>query len=141
MDLKSLQKGSPGSFVSLPGPALFSGLIGSPIGVVGRFTWLLHVVRRGLCPHDVRAVIQLLPLKDDLVAPPPRLYPLCIVVKVLEAVPMHLLVEVVQEGRVPQRIFILEEVPPASVRCSMCLVMGAVRALASSAVTSRVTEI
>ena len=95
MDLEGLQKGGLSSFVGLPRPTLFSSLVGSPMGVEGRFTQPLHVVRRGLCPHEVCAVIQLLPLKDDFVAPPPRLDPLCIVVKVLEVVPMHLFVKIV----------------------------------------------
>ena len=95
VDLEGLKKGGLSSFVGLPGPTLLSSLIGSPMGAEGRFTQLLHVVRRGLCPHEVHAVIQLLPLKDDFVAPPPRLDPLCIVVKVLEAVPMHLFIKIV----------------------------------------------
>ena len=95
MDLEGLQKVGPSSFVGLPRPTLFSSLIGSPMGVEGQFTWLLHIIRRGLCLHEVHAVIQLLPLEDDFVAPPPRLDPLCIVVKVLEAVPMHLFIKIV----------------------------------------------
>ena len=95
MDLEGLQKGGPSPFVGLPGPTLFSSLVGSPMGAEGQFTQLLHVVRRGLCPCEVRAVIQLLPLEDDFVAPPPRLDPLCIVVKVLEVVPMHLFIKIV----------------------------------------------
>ena len=98
VDLEGLQKGGLSSFEGLPRPTLFSSLVGSPMGAEGQFTWPLHVVRRGLCPHEVCAVIQLLPLEDDFVAPPLRLDPLCIVVKVLEAVPMHLLVKIVQEG-------------------------------------------
>ena len=65
------------------------------MGVEGRFTWPLHVVRRGLCPCEVHAVIQLLPLEDDFVVPSPRLDPLCIVVKVPEVVPMHLFIKIV----------------------------------------------
>ena len=95
VDLEGLQKGGLSSFVGLPRPTLFSSLIGSPMGAEGQFTWPLHVVRRGLCPHEVCAVIQLLPLEDDFVALPPRLDPLCIVVKVLEAVPMHLFIKIV----------------------------------------------
>ena len=76
MDLEGLQKGSLSSFVGLPIHTLFSSLVGSPMGAEGRFTRPLHIVRRGLCPHEVCAVIQLLPLKDDFVAPPPRLDPL-----------------------------------------------------------------
>ena len=95
VDLEGLQKGGLSSFVGLPRPTLFSSLVGSLMGVEGRFTWLLDVVRRGLCPREVRTVIQLLPLEDDFVAPPPRLDPLCIVVKVLEAVPMHLFIKIV----------------------------------------------
>ena len=98
VDLKSLQKGGLGSFVGLPRPTLLSGFVGIPMGMEGSFTWLLHIIRRGLCPCEVWAVIQLLSLKDDFVTPPPGLDPLCIVVKVLEVVPMHLLIEVVQEG-------------------------------------------
>ena len=95
MDLEGLQKGGPSSFVGLPRPTLFSSLVGSPMGVEGQFTWPLHVIRRGLCPHEVHAVIQLLPLEDVIVSPPPRLDPLCIVVKVLEAVPMHLFIKII----------------------------------------------
>ena len=95
MDLEGLQKGGLSSFVGLPRPTLFSSLVGSPMGAEGRFTQPLHIIRRGLCPHEVHAVIQLLPLEDDFVAPPPRLDPLCIVVKVLEAVPMHLFIKIV----------------------------------------------
>ena len=69
MDLEGLQKRHPSSFVGLPRPTLFSSLIGSPMGVEGRFTQPLHIIRRGLCPHEVCAVIQLLPLEDDFVAP------------------------------------------------------------------------
>ena len=95
MDLEGLQKGGPSSFVGLPRPTLFSSLVGSPMGAEGRFPQLLHVVKTGLCPSEVCAVIQLLPLEDDFVASPPRLDPLCIVVKVLEAVPMHLFIKIV----------------------------------------------
>ena len=98
MDLEGLQKGGPSSFEGLPRPTPFGSLVSSPMGVEGRITRLLHIVRRGLYPHEVCAVIQLLPLEDDFVAPPQRLDPLCIVVKVLEVVPMHLLIKIVQEG-------------------------------------------
>ena len=67
------------------------------MGTEGRFTQPLQVVRRGLYPRKVLAVIQLLPLEDDFVASPLGLDPICIVVKVLEAVPMHLLVKIIQE--------------------------------------------
>ena len=92
MDLEGLQKGGLSSFVGLPRPTLFSSLVGSPMGAEGQFTQLLHVIRRGLCPHEVHAVIQLLPLEDDFVAPPLRLDPLCIVVKVTRGgthAPLH----------------------------------------------------
>ena len=95
VDLEGIQKGGLRSFVGLPRPTLFSSLVGSPVGAEGRFTRPLHIVRRGLCPREVHAVIQLLPLEDDFVAPPPRLDPLCIVVKVLEAVPMHPFIKIV----------------------------------------------
>ena len=50
VDLEGLQKGGPSSFVGLPGPTLFSSLVGSLMGVEGQFIWPLHLVRRGLCP-------------------------------------------------------------------------------------------
>ena len=95
MKLESLQKGGPSSFIVLPGSTPFGGLIAGPMVVEGSLTWPLHVVRRGLCPHEVCAVIQLFFLENYFVAPPPRLDPLCVVIKVLKAVPMHLLIKIV----------------------------------------------
>ena len=95
MDLESLQKGRPSSLEGFPSPTLLGSLISSLMGMEGQFTWPLHVVRRGLYPHEVLAVIQLLPLEDDFVAPPPGLDPLCIVVEILEAVPVYLLVKII----------------------------------------------
>ena len=48
-------------------------------------------------------------------APPPRLDPLCIVIKVLEAVPVHLLKEIIQEDGVPQRVLLFYKMPPGSI--------------------------
>ena len=48
-------------------------------------------------------------------APPPWLDPLCIVIKVLKAVPVHLLKEIIQEDRVPQRVLLFYEMPPGSI--------------------------
>ena len=50
MDLEGLQKGGPSSFVGLPGPTLFSSLVGSPMGVEGQFTRLLHHRQEGALP-------------------------------------------------------------------------------------------
>ena len=95
MDLESLQKGGPSSFEGFPSLTLLGSLISSPMGMEGRFTRPLHIVRRGLYSHEVLAVIQLLPLKDDFVAPPPGLDPLCIVIEVLEAVPVYPLIKII----------------------------------------------
>ena len=81
----------------------------------GHLTWPLHVIWRGLHPHEVCAVIQLLPLKNGFVALPLRFDPLCIVIKVLEVVPMHLLIKIVQD-RVPQGVLFLYEVPSACIQ-------------------------
>ena len=64
-------------------------------------------------------VFQLFFLKNYFVAPPPRLDPLCVVIKVLEALPMHLLIEIVQEYGVPQGVLLFYEVPPDSVLLHM----------------------
>ena len=48
-------------------------------------------------------------------APPARLDPLCIVIKVLEVVPMHLLKEIIQEDGVPQRVLPFYKMPPGSI--------------------------
>ena len=95
MDLESLQKGGPSSFEGFLGPTPLGSLISSLMGMEGRFTWPLHVVRRGLYPYEVLVVIQLLPLEDDFVAPPLGLDLLCIVVEVLKAVPVYLLVKII----------------------------------------------
>ena len=95
MDLESLQKGGLSSFEGFPGPTPLGSLVSSSMGTEGQFTQPLHVVRRGLYPHEILAVIQLLLLEDDFVASPLGLDPLCIVVKVLEAVPVYLLVKII----------------------------------------------
>ena len=115
VDLQSFQEGGPGFLVVLPSSTPFGSLIASPMGLEGGLTRLLHIVRRGLCPHEVHTVIQLFFLKDHFVAPPPRLDPLCIVIKVLEVVPVHLLKEIIQEDGVPQRVLLLYEMPPDSI--------------------------
>ena len=48
-------------------------------------------------------------------APPQRLDPLCIVIKVLKAVPVHLLKEIVQEDGVLQRVLLFYEMPSGSI--------------------------
>ena len=115
MELESLQKGGQSFFIVLSSSTPFSGLIASPMGAEGSLTQPLHVVRRGLCPHQVCAVIQLFSLENYFVAPPPRLDPLCVVIKVLKAVLMHLLIEIVQEDRVLQGVLLFYEVPPGSI--------------------------
>ena len=112
MDLQSFQEGGLGFLVVLPSSTQFGSLIASPMGSEGGLTRLLHIAGRGLCPHEVHTVIQLFFLKDHFVAPPPRLDPLCIVIKVLEVVPVHLLKEIIQEDRVPQRVLLFYEMPP-----------------------------
>ena len=119
VDPESLQKGGLGFFIVLPSATPFGGLVASPMGAEGSLTRPLHIVRRGLCPHEVCAVIQLFFLKNYFVAPPPRLDPLCVVIKVLEAVPMHLLIEIVQEYGVPQGVLLFYEVPLGSVLLHM----------------------
>ena len=119
VDPGSLQKGGPGCFIVLPSSTPFGGLVAGPIRVEGSLTQPLHVVRRGLCPREVCPVIQLFFLKNYFVAPPPRLDPFCVVIKVLEAVPMHLLIEIVQEYGVPQGVLLFYEVPPDSVLLHM----------------------
>ena len=106
VDLQSFQEGGPGFLVVLPGSTPFGSLIASPMGLEGGLTWPLHITGRGLCPQEVCTVIQLFFLEDHFVAPPPRLDPLCIVIKVLEAVPVHLLKEIIQEDGVPQRVLL-----------------------------------
>ena len=107
MDLESLQKGGPSFFIVLPGSTPFGGLIASLMAMEGSLTRPLHVIRRRRCPREVCAVIQLFSLENYFVAPPPRLDPLCIVIEVLEAVPMHLLIEIVQEDGVLQGVLLL----------------------------------
>ena len=85
------------------------------MGLEGGLTWPLHITGRGLCPHEVCTVIQLFFLEDHFVAPPPRLDPLCIVIKVLEAVPMQLLKEIIQEDRVLQRVLLFYKMAPGSI--------------------------
>ena len=115
MDLQSFQEGGPGFFIVLPSSTPFSCLIASPMGPESGLTWPLHIVGRGLCPHEVCTVIQLFFLEDHFVAPPLRLDPLCVVVKVLKAVPVHLLKEIIQEDGVPQRVLLFHKMPPGSI--------------------------
>ena len=115
VDLQSFQEGGPGFLVVLPSSTPFGSLIASPVGSEGGLTWPLHITGRGLCPHEVRTVIQLFSLEDHFVAPSPRLDPLCIVIKVLEAVPVHLLKEIIQEDGIMQRVLLFYEMPPGSI--------------------------
>ena len=115
MDLQSFQEGGPGFLVVLPSSTPFGSLIASPMGSEGGLTQLLHIAGRRLCPCEVHAVIKLFFLEDHFVAPPLRLDPLCIVIKVLEAVPMHLLKEIIQEDGVLQRVLLFYEMPPGSI--------------------------
>ena len=57
MDLESLQKGGPSSFEGFPGPTLLGSLVSGPMEMEGRLTWPLHIVRRGLYPREVLAVV------------------------------------------------------------------------------------
>ena len=107
------------AFLVLPSSTPFGGLVAGPMGAEGSLTRLLHTIRRGLCPREVCAVIQLFFLKNYFVAPPPRLDPLCVVIKILEVVPMHLLIEIVQEYGVPQGVLLFYEVPLGSVPLHM----------------------
>ena len=95
MKNKSLQEGGLSPFKGFPGPSPLGSLISSPVGTEGRFTWPLHIIRRGFYPREMLAVIQLLSFKDDLMAPSVGLDPLCVVVEVFKAVPMHLLLKVI----------------------------------------------
>ena len=95
MDSKSLQEGGLSPFKGFPGPTSLGSLVGSPVGTEGQFTQPLHIIRRGLYPREMLAVIQLLSFEDDFMAPSVGLDPLCVVVEVLEAVPVHLLVKVI----------------------------------------------
>ena len=115
MDLQSFQEGGPGFLVVLPSSTPFGSLITSPMGSEGGLTQLLHIAGRGLCPHEVCTVIQLFSFEDHFVAPPPRLDPLCIVIKVLKVVPVHLLKEIIQEDGVPQRVLLFYKIPPGSI--------------------------
>ena len=115
VDLQSFQEGGPGFLVVLPGSTLFGSLIASPMRSEGGLTRPLHIAGRGLCPREVHTVIQLFFLEDHFVAPPLRLDPLCIVTKVLKAVPVHLLKEIIQEDRVLQRVLLFYEMPPGSI--------------------------
>ena len=115
MDPESLQKGGRGFFIVLPSSTSFGGLIAGPMGAEGSLTQPLHIIRRRLCLHEVCTVIQLFFLKNYFVAPPPRLDPLCVVIKILEAVPMHLLIEIILEYGVLQGVLLFYEDPPGSV--------------------------
>ena len=94
MDFESLKKGVLGFFIALPSSTPYGGLIASPMGTEGCLAQLLHIVRRGLDPF-------------------------CIVIEVLEVIPMHLLVEIVQENGVPQRVLLLYEMPLGSILLHM----------------------
>ena len=61
----------------------------------GQFTRPLHVLRRGLYPCEMLAVIQLHSFEDDLMAPSMGLDPLSVLIKVVEVVSMHLLIKVI----------------------------------------------
>ena len=115
VDLQSFQEGGPGFLVVLPGSTPFGSLTASPMGLEGGLTQPLHIAGRGLCPREVCTVIQLFFLEDQFVVPPLRLDPLCIVIKVLEVVPVHLLKEIIQEDGVPQRVLLFYEMPPGSI--------------------------
>ena len=115
VDPESLQKGSLGFFIVLPSSIPFGGLVAGRMGAEHSLTQPLHVIRRGLCPREVCTVIQLFFLKNYFVAPSLRLDPLCVVIKILKVVPMHLLIEIIQEYRVPQGVLLFYEVPPGSV--------------------------
>ena len=95
MENKNLQEGEPNPFKGFPGHTPLGSLVSSPVGMEGRLTWPLYVIRRGFYPCEMFAVIQLLSFKDDLMAPSVGLDPLCVVVEVLEAIPMYLLVKVI----------------------------------------------
>ena len=94
---KSLQEGGPHLFESFSCPPLLGGLISSPVGVEGRLTRPLHILRSGLYPCEMLAVVQLLSLEDYFMAPSTGLDPLGVVVKVVEVISMHLLVKVIEE--------------------------------------------
>ena len=115
MDLQSFEEGGPGFLVVLPGSTLFGSLIASPMGSEGGLTRPLHIAGRGLCPCEVCTVIQLFFLEDHFVAPPPRLDPLCIVIKVLKVVPVHLLKEIIQEDGVPQGVLLFYKMTLGSI--------------------------
>ena len=115
VDLQSFQEGGQGFLVVLPGSTPFGSLIASPMGFEGGLTWPLHIAGRGLCPHEVCTVIQLFFLKDHFVAPPLRLDPLCIVIKVLKVVTVHLFKEIIQEDGVPQRVLLFYKIPLGSI--------------------------
>ena len=119
MDLESLKVGGPGFLVVFPGSTPFQGLIAGAIGMESGLTWPLHIIRWELCPCKVCTVIQLFLLENYFVAPPPSLDPLCVVIKILEAVPMHLLIEIVQENGVPQGVLLLYKMPLGSVPLHM----------------------
>ena len=101
MESKSLQEGGPGPFESFSCPTPLGSLISSPVGMEGQLTLPLHILRRGLYPCEMLAVVQLLSFEDYLMAPSTGLDPLSVVVKVVQAVSMHLLIEVVYEDQIP----------------------------------------
>ena len=96
MENEEFQEGGLGLLDLFATPALFGSLISCPVGVEGQLTGALHVDWQGFHPLEMFAVIQLLPLKDHFVAPSPGFDPLRIVIKVMEMVPMDLLVEVIE---------------------------------------------
>ena len=60
VDLQSFQEGGPGFLVVLPDSTQFGSVIASPMRSEGGLTRPLHIIGRGLCPHEVHTVIQLL---------------------------------------------------------------------------------
>ena len=95
MESKSLQEGGPHLFESFSFPSQLGSLISSPVGMEGRLTWPLHILRRGLYPCEMLAVVQLLSLEDYLMAPSMGIDSLSVVVKVVEVVSMYLLIKVI----------------------------------------------
>ena len=95
MESKSLQEGGLSLFESFSLPTLLGSLISSLVGTKGRLTQPLHILGMGLYPCEMLAVVQLLSFEDDLMAPSAGLDPLSVLVKVVEAVSMHLLIKVI----------------------------------------------
>ena len=57
VESKSLQEGGPSLFESFPCPTLLGSLISSPVGMEGLLTRPLHILRRGLYPCEMLAVV------------------------------------------------------------------------------------